>query len=132
MRGGRVALRTAARVRLLQVLVAATAGTASFVGVALAYSEAYGGYPIGGNNSYIETGGAHTFVHNGGQIFSSPGTIDYTSYIACQLFQKSGTFNQVDHGYGICGASATGSLYTWGRVYNQSGVTEAVAGYANT
>jgi hypothetical protein len=121
------------RRNVLQVIVAAVVGFATFVVVAFAwgYEEYYGNYSIGGGNSYIETSGAHTFVNNGGQIYTN-GSVDRTLYIACQLFQKSGSYNVVDHGYGICGVNASGSVYVWARVYNQSGATRVVSGYAHT
>ena len=100
------------------VMALATAGAAS------AFSESYGGYSICGSNCYIQSGGAHTFYFNEGSSGGSP-------YLACQLFNNINA-NEVTHGYGYCVVYYGGGEYVWARVYNQSGTSHAVGGYAET
>jgi hypothetical protein len=111
--------------------VLATSIAAAFVlalstaGAAFAFSEGYGGGEICGSNCYIQSGGAHTFYFNeGGSGSGSP-------YLACQLF-NSANANEVSHGYGYCDVYYFGGEYVWARVYNQSGGSHAVSGYAET
>jgi len=92
---------------------------------AFAFSEEYGGGSLCGSNCYVQSGGAHTFVINEG--FSLEGS----PTLACQLFNSKGT-NEVGHGAGACDVVYVGGEYVWARVYNQSGKTERVAGYAET
>ena len=102
----------------LSALVVAFATAAS----ALAFSEQYGFYAIG-NNGYVHSAGAHTFILNYGG--GSNG-----GRLACQLF--NGTVNNVEHGNGSCAVGYGGGEYVWARVYNESGVTETVGGEAET
>jgi hypothetical protein len=95
----------------------------STAGGAFGFSEGYGGYGICGSNCYIQSGGAHTFYFNEGGSTGSP-------YLACQLF--NGAHNEVSHGYGYCNLFYGGGEYVWARVYNQSGSTHVVGGYAET
>jgi len=99
------------------VLALSTAGAAS------AFSEGYGGYSICGSNCYIQSGNAHTFYFNEGSSTGSP-------YLACQLF--NGGHNEVSHGYGYCDVYYFGGEYVTARVYNQSGTSHVVGGYAGT
>jgi len=98
------------------VLALSTAGAAS--------AEGYGGYEICGSNCYIQSGGAHTFYFNEGASTGSP-------YLACQLFNSINA-NEVTHGYGYCVVYYGGGEYVWARVYNQSGKSHTVDGYAET
>jgi hypothetical protein len=73
----------------------------------------------------IQSAGAHTFNFNeGGSLEGSPA-------LACQLF-NSGGVNEVTHSAGYCTVSYFGGAYVWARVYNQSGSTFRVAGFAET
>lgn len=115
--------------RLTRRLKAATAlaaiGLATFVTSAYAFEVSYGGYNICGDNCYIQSpGSAHTFVRNLGSTSGS-------GYLACQLFNYSG-FNRVSHGNGGCEVTAPSQPYKNGRVYNQSGSTRVVSGFAAT
>ena len=108
-------------------LLAATITAALIVGLctaaaALAFSEQYGFYAIG-NNGYVQSAGAHTFIFNLGS--GSNG-----GKLACQLFNSKGT-NFVSHGNGLCTVTSNGE-FVWARVYNQSGSTETVGGEAET
>jgi hypothetical protein len=97
---------------------------ASFPGPADAtFSEHYGGVNICGSNCYVQSANAHTFVYNEG---SSGGGVA----LACQLF--NGTVNQVGHGTTTCSVEYRGGQFVWARVYNQSGATHLVNGYAET
>lgn len=113
------------RVTVLAISLAATFALAlGSASAASAFSESYGGYEICGSNCYIQSGGAHTFYFNeGGSGSGSP-------YLACQLF--NGGHNEVSHGYGYCDVYYFGGEYVWARVYNQSGTSHAVGGYAGT
>ena len=90
---------------------------------ASAFSEAYGYYEIG-NNGYVQSAGAHTFIVNDG----AGGT---SGRLACQLFNSKGA-NEVSHGNGSCNVFYGGGEYVWGRVYNETGATETVGGVAET
>ncbi len=94
-------------------------------GASAAFSEYFGGGSLCGSNCYIESAGAHTFVLDEG--WSSTGS----PQLACQLFNSSGA-NEVAHGNGYCDVSYFGGAYVHGRVYNQSGKTFTVTGYAET
>jgi hypothetical protein len=108
----------------LALLTLALAVAAFAPASASAYEESYGNYNICGSNCYVQSGGAHTFNTN---IGSSAGN----AYLACQLFNGSGV-NSVSHGYGSCSVSYGGGQHVWARVYNQSGFTTVVGGYAHT
>jgi hypothetical protein len=114
-------MRTAAPVAVLAVLGAAAALPQA---VGAAFSERYGGGSICGSNCYIQSANAHTFDYNEGA--SSSGS----PALACQLF--NGSVNQVTHGGGFCDVTYFGGQYVWARVYNQSGATHQVFGYAET
>ena len=92
---------------------------------ALAFNEFYGGGSLCGSNCYIQSGNAHTFILNEG--FSETGS----PALACQLFNSKGT-NEVSHGGGGCFVAYFGGEYVWARVYNQSGSSYRVTGYAET
>jgi hypothetical protein len=114
-----------ARLTVLAICIAAAFVLAlSTAAAALAFSEGYGGGAICGSNCYVQSGGAHTFYFNEGASAGSP-------YLACQLF-NSANANEVTHGYGYCDVFYGGGEYVWARVYNQSGSTHAVGGYAET
>jgi hypothetical protein len=114
-----------ARLTVLAICIAAAFVLAlSTAGTAFAFSEGYGGGAICGSNCYVQSGGAHTFYFNEGASAGSP-------YLACQLF-NSANANEVTHGYGYCDVFYGGGEYVWARVYNQSGSTHAVGGYAET
>jgi hypothetical protein len=108
----------------LALLTLALAIAAFAPASASAYEEWYGGYNICGSNCYIQSSGAHTFN-------STSGAANSNAYLACQLFNGSGV-NNVTHGYGSCVVGYSGGQYVWARVYNQSGFTEYVVGYAHT
>jgi hypothetical protein len=98
----------------------------SFVTAAYAlYDEDYGGISVNAGGGYVESAGAHAFVFNSTAIANS-------GYLACQLFQKSGGYNLVDHAYGQCGQVATPDDFKWARGYNQSHSAAVVFGYAKT
>jgi hypothetical protein len=104
--------------------------TALAVGVALltaaaawAFTESYGFVAVG-NNGYVQSGGAHTFVFN-------TGVGETGGKLACQLFNSKGV-NEVGHGNGSCAAVYGGGEFVWARVYNQSGATEVIGGEAET
>jgi len=103
---------------MASVLALATASAAS------AFSEGYGGYEICGSNCYVQSGGSHTFYFNEGSARGEP-------YLACQLFNTSHA-NQVTHGYGYCDVFYYGGEYVTARVYDQSGTSHVVSGYAET
>jgi hypothetical protein len=90
---------------------------------ASAFSESYGDYEIG-NNGYVQSANAHTFLANEGA--GSTG-----GRLACQLFNSNGA-NEVTHGNGSCSVFYGGGEYVWARVYNETGATETVSGYAET
>jgi hypothetical protein len=114
------------RARLTVLVAALTATVAvglSTAAAASAFSEAYGFYAVG-NNGYVQSAGAHTFVFNFGAGKNS-------GRLACQLFNDINA-NEVGHGDGSCGVFYGGGEYVWARVYNESGVTEEIAGEAET
>ena len=89
------------------------------------FAESYGGVSLCGSNCYIQSGGAHTFVFNEGSSWSG------SPALACQLFNSKGA-NEVTHGYGYCAVRYFGGAFVWARVYNQSGATYTITGYAET
>ncbi len=95
----------------------------STASAASAFSESYGYYSVG-NNGYVQSGGAHTFVFNDG-VGATNGRL------ACQLFNDIGA-NNVEHGNGACSVFYGGGEYVWARVYNETGGTEEIGGEAET
>ncbi len=93
-------------------------------GASASFSEYFGGGSLCGSNCYIQSAGAHTFVLDEGWASGSQA-------LACQLFNQSGA-NEVSHGNGYCLVYYFGGAYVHGRVYNQSGTTATVTGYAET
>ena len=117
--------------RILKRLAAVlTASAGLMVALALpatasaSFFEFFGGGSLCGSNCYIHSAGAHTFIL--GEGWSSSGT----PKLACQLF--NGSVNEVTHGGGYCNVGYFGGQYVWARVYNQSGSTYTVTGYAET
>lgn len=110
------------RLALLTALVALGAGLI-MAAAAWAFTEAYGFVAVG-NNGYVQSGGAHTFVFN-------TGVGETGGKLACQLFNNNGV-NEVGHGNGSCAAVYGGGQFVWARVYNQSGATEVIGGEAET
>ncbi len=108
----------------LAMLVVSAALLAVIASAASAYDEPYGGASICGENCYVQSSGAHTFVYNEG---FSPGE----AYIACQLFNSLGV-NNVSHGYRNCVITYGGGEFVWARVYNQGGFRETTYGFAHT
>ncbi len=90
---------------------------------ALAFSEGYGPATVG-NGGWVQSAGAHTFIENEGG--GSNG-----GRLACQLFNSKGV-NEVAHGNGFCIATYGGGAFVWARVYNESGVSETISGFAVT
>jgi hypothetical protein len=119
-------LRRKARLASVACMACAALVVAAVIpSAAFAFGEGYGGGELCGSNCLIQSAGAHTFDYNeGGSLTGSP-------ELACQLFNSSGT-NEVTHGYGYCSLYYFGGAYVWARVYNQSGGTYRVAGYAET
>jgi hypothetical protein len=114
-----------ARVTLLAAsILSAAALTMTTASAASAFSEPYGNVEVG-NGGFIQSGGAHTFKWNDGG-----GTHGGT--LACQLFQKEGSVNEVEHGNGACSVTYFGGQFVWARVYNQSGSGERLVGEAGT
>lgn len=114
-----------ARVTVVAVVLLSTiAVSMSSASAASAFSESYGFYEVG-NNGYVQSAGAHTFYWNSGA-----GSND--GRLACQLFQKEGSVNEVEHGNGGCTVLYFGGAYVWARVYNESGVSEVIGGEAET
>ncbi len=113
-------------VRAVTLMLVTAGGLAAFpAGASAAFSEYFGGGSLCGSNCYIQSAGAHTFVlDEGWSSAGSPG-------LACQLFNTKGV-NEVTHGGGYCVAYYFGGAYVTGRVYNQSGKTYTVTGYAET
>jgi hypothetical protein len=106
--------------------VVAIAVGAALPSVALAsFAEFYGGYSLCGNTCYFQSAGAHTFYYN--EALAKGGS----PYLACQL-TNFGSTNEVSHGYGSCYEYWFGGNYVWARVYNESGKTYSVIGYATT
>jgi hypothetical protein len=117
------------QVRVGTVLTLVAAGLA-FAAVspppaAATFSEYYGGGSLCGSNCYIQSGGAHTFVINEG--WSGSGS----PKLACQLFNTKNA-NEVAHGGGYCAVFYFGGELVTARVYNQSGSTYVVTGFAET
>jgi len=108
---------------LLAAFLSAIAVALCITAVALAFSESYGFYEVG-NNGYVQSGSAHTFVVNYG-AGSNGGRL------ACQLFNSKGA-NNVAHGNGSCAVAYGGGEFVWARVYDQSGVSETIGGEAET
>jgi hypothetical protein len=114
-----------ARLTVLASCIAAAFVLAlSTAGAAFAFSEGYGGYEICGSNCYVQSAAGHTFYFNEGSGRGEP-------YLACQLFNTSHA-NEVTHGYGYCDVFYYGGEYVTARVYNQSGASHVVSGYAET
>lgn len=91
----------------------------------LAFEESYGKAVVCGSNCFIQSAGAHTFTYN------AVSALKGTAYLACQLFQKEGSVNHVEHGGGFCTVTS-GGQFVWARGYNQSGHEEFIAGLAST
>jgi len=123
---GKSHLTPRTRLGLLATLACAAVafGAAVPSGAAAAFSESYGGGSVCGS-CYIQSAGAHTFILNEGSSRSG------SPRLACQLFNGSGA-NEVTHGYGYCNVNYFGGAYVWARVYNQSGQTFTIGGYAET
>jgi hypothetical protein len=114
-----------ARVTLLATSIfSAAVLTVTTASAASAFSEGYGNVEVG-NGGFIQSGGAHTFRWNDGG-----GT--HSGTLACQLFQKEGSVNEVEHGNGACTVSYFGGQFVWARVYNQAGVSQRLVGEAGT
>jgi hypothetical protein len=113
--------RRSVGIAAVAVIVAALIVPAS----ALAFEESYGNEFVCGSNCYVQSAGAHTFVYNGVSALKG------TAYLACQLFQKEGGVNHVEHGGGFCSVTS-GGQYVWARGYNQSGHEEFIGGLAQT
>jgi hypothetical protein len=126
MREQRRLHRGARRPRLLLAALACLLTAAALAPPsALAFGESYGGGAICGNNCYVQSASAHTFIYNeGASLEGSPA-------LACQLFNSKGA-NEVTHGSGFCSVTYFGGQFVWARVYNQSGSTFRVAGFAET
>jgi hypothetical protein len=110
-------------VTLIAVLVSMLFAGLGMAAQAWAFSEAYGYYEIG-NNGYVQSAGAHTFLANTGA--GSTG-----GRLACQLFNSKNA-NEVTHGNGSCSVFYGGGEYVWARVYNETGANETVGGVAET
>jgi hypothetical protein len=108
---------------MIASLVAALAVALVMASAALAFSESYGFYEVG-NNGYVQSEAAHTFVVNYGGA-GKGGTL------ACQLFNHSGV-NNVEHGSGGCTVLYGGGAYVWARVYNEAGFSQLIGGEAIT
>jgi hypothetical protein len=107
------------------VACAALVMAAAIPSAAFGFAEGYGGGELCGSNCYFQSAGAHTFNFNeGGSLTGRP-------TLACQLFNSSGV-DEVSHGAGFCELSYFGGAFVWARVYNQSGSTFRVAGFAET
>jgi len=123
-KGVRVTKSLRTRLTALVVALAATLTVGLSTAVAAsAFSESYG-FATVGNNGYVQSAGAHTFVFNSGA--GSTG-----GRLACQLFNEKGA-NEVGHGNGSCSVFYGGGEYVWARVYNQSGASDYIDGYAET
>jgi hypothetical protein len=112
---------------LLAASTCAFLATGALVPIAASasFSEPYGGYSICGSNCYIQSAAAHTFIVNEG--WTNAGS----PALACQLFNHSGA-NEVTHGSGYCVVYYFGGAFVTARVYNQSGASYTVYGYAET
>jgi hypothetical protein len=109
---------------LAAAVLSAAALTMTTASAASAFSEPYGPAEVG-NGGFIQSGGAHTFTWNDG-AGSRGGTY------ACQLFQKEGSVNEVEHGSGGCVVTYFGGMFVWARVYNQTGGPSRLTGEAGT
>jgi hypothetical protein len=99
---------------------------AALPSVALAsFAEFYGGGSLCGSTCYFQSAGAHTFYYN--EALANGGS----PYLACQL-TNFGSTNEVTHGSGSCYEYYFGGNYVWARVYNESGKSYPVIGYATT
>jgi len=120
-------MRRLLRARSMALAVAAlcvgavSMGTAS---AASAFSETYGFFEVG-NNGFVQSAGAHTFFFNNGGA-------GVGGKLACQLFQKEGSVNEVEHGNGGCTVLYGGGQFVWARVYNQAGFSQLIGGEAGT
>jgi hypothetical protein len=108
---------------LIAVLISLLFAGLGMAARASAFSEYYGYYEIG-NNGYVQSANAHTFLANTGA--GSTG-----GRLACQLFNNINA-NEVSHGNGSCSVFYGGGEYVWARVYNETGATETVGGFAET
>lgn len=90
---------------------------------AAAFKEQYGFVSVG-NEGFVQSGGAHSFVFN-------TGAGENGGRLACQLFNNKGA-NEVTHGNGVCSVFYGGGEFVWARVYNQSGATQVIGGEAET
>lgn len=113
-----------ARLMILVASLAAalTVGLSTAV-AASAFSESYGFYSVG-NNGYVQSASAHSFIFNTGAGQTG-------GRLACQLFNTKGV-NEVEHGNGACAVFYGGGAFVWARVYNQSGASEVIGGEAET
>ena len=89
---------------------------------AFAFAEQYGFVKVG-NNGFVQSANAHTFIFN-------TGVGETGGKLACQLFNSK--VNEVGHGNGACTVAYGGGEFVWARVYNQSGATEVIGGEAET
>jgi hypothetical protein len=119
-------------VRKLRVAIIGGIATALFIvgaiipsGAAATFSEFYGGGSICGSNCFIQSAGTHTFALNEGW------TEGGSPALACQLFNSKG-INEVSHGGGFCDIAYFGGQFVTARVYNQSGASHVVNGFAET
>jgi len=103
----------------------ATVASGVAPGAALAFGESYGGGSLCGSTCYFQSAGAHTFTFNEGA------SLEGSPYLACQLFNSKNA-NEVTHANGYCTVGYLGGEFVWARVYNESGKTYKVAGYAET
>ncbi|HEX4467257.1 MAG TPA: hypothetical protein VH025_08710 [Solirubrobacteraceae bacterium] len=90
-----------------------------------AYAEFYGGATICGSNCFVQSPESHTFKINEGA--GVPGT----PKLACQLLNSKGE-GEVSHGNGMCIVVYLGGSFVAARVYNQSGSSKQVGGFAET
>jgi hypothetical protein len=104
-------------------LAASCALALSTASAASAFSESYGFYEVG-NNGYVQSANAHTFIYNDGAA-ARGGTL------ACQLFNHSGV-NEVEHGSGGCTVLYGGGAFVWARVYDEAGFSQVIGGEAGT
>jgi len=121
-KGWRMHRRRRVRLALVTTLVALGIGLVA-APAAFAFSEQYGFVAVG-NNGFVQSAGAHTFIFN-------TGAGETGGRLACQLFNSKGA-NEVTHGNGACAVAYGGGEFVWARVYNQSGATEVIGGEAET
>ena len=108
---------------MLALLAGATGTPLAVAQPAAAYSESYGFVAVA-NNGYVQSAEAHSFIFN-------TGAGENHGQLACQLFNHKNA-DEVGHGNGVCSVFYGGGEFVWGRVYNESGVTETLAGEAET